>query len=107
GWEPRNVGVEVSEAENRIRKYRGICAVSTLPLGVLQSETRQDGVMFLPDLPEKRKAIRSLKMGAVIKAVLHFRSCFWQELGASMRGFLHVPGASFMTWWPLGDTPVV
>src|SRR5207247_516777 len=62
---------------------------------------------FVPDLPEKRAALSRLEMGAVLKAVLWFRTAFWTELGATHHGFLHVPGGRFMTWWPLGDSPLL
>jgi monoamine oxidase len=51
-------------------------AVSTLPVGVLQSGR----VQFAPELPEsKRAALRALVMGAVAKVVVRFKERFWPD----------------------------
>jgi monoamine oxidase len=78
-------------------------AIVTLPLGVLKAPPRApSAVRFSPPLREKRAALDRLESGAVIKAVLLFRSAFWEEIdegryhGAS---FFHSPGAAFPTFW--------
>jgi monoamine oxidase len=49
-------------------------AVSTLPLGVLQSGS----VRFVPDLPQRKsEALRQLVMGPVVKLFLLFEETFW------------------------------
>jgi monoamine oxidase len=88
-------------------------AIITLPVGVLQA-TGADAtasVHFVPQLPEeKRRAIRSIVMGHVVRVVMRFRSRFWETLdmpAAGARqdleqlGFIHYPEASLPTWWTL------
>ena len=78
-------------------------AIVTLPLGVLKTPLRAAGaVRFTPPLRAKRAALDRLESGAVIKAVLLFRTAFWEELDqARYRGvsFFHSPGAAFPTFW--------
>jgi len=78
-------------------------AIVTLPLGVLKLPPRAQGaVRFDPPLKDKRAALDRLESGAVIKAVLLFRTAFWEEIGgARHRGvsFFHSPRAPFPTFW--------
>ena len=78
-------------------------AIVTLPLGVLKLPPRAQGaVRFDPPLKDKRAALDRLESGAVIKAVLMFRTAFWEEIdGARHRGvsFFHSPRAPFPTFW--------
>jgi monoamine oxidase len=77
-------------------------ALITLPLGVLQfSPPKQGAVVFVPPLPPwKRNAIASLAMGPVVKVALRFRDPPWRAIPALRNlHFLHVPGASFPTFW--------
>ncbi len=78
-------------------------AIVTLPLGVLQrAPGAPDAVRFTPALEEKRRALKGLACGAVIKAALLFRTAFWEELdGARYRdaAFFHSPAAAFPTFW--------
>ena len=51
-------------------------AISTIPLGVLQSGS----VTFTPELPlAKQNALKHLKMGLLNKLYLEFPSVFWGE----------------------------
>ncbi|AMV17476.1 flavin monoamine oxidase family protein [Planctomyces sp. SH-PL14] len=85
------------------RTYEGRCAIATFPIGVLQA-----GVLrFVPDSVRRSDAIRGFRMGEIIKAVLLFREPFWRDTLAELGGFLHVPGRTFMTWWPLGESRVL
>jgi monoamine oxidase len=69
-WLP--AGVMVRARDGRERWARA--AVSTLPAGVLQS----NAVRFIPELPEgKRKALREMVMGPVLKILLRFEEPFW------------------------------
>jgi len=68
-------------------------AIITLPLGVLQSRD----VRFSPDL-EKRKALKRLASGPVIKAALRFPSAFWETRAPGV-AFFHAPRAAFPTFW--------
>lgn len=50
-------------------------AIVTVPLGVLK---RQDGLVFQPPLPaKKRAAIERLGFGCLNKVVMLFPHCFW------------------------------
>ena len=84
----------------RVRARR---AVITLPLAVLQQRSNSWGaVRFAPALKEKAPALAQLASGPVLKAVLRFRTAFWEEVdGAAHRGvsFFHSPSASFPTFW--------
>jgi monoamine oxidase len=84
----------------RVRARR---AIITLPLGVLQQRSNACGaVRFDPDLKEKAPALALLASGPVLKAVLRFRTPFWEELDeAAYRGvsFFHSPRAAFPTFW--------
>lgn len=68
-------------------------AIVTLPLGVLQSRA----VRFAPDI-DKRKPLRFLASGPVIKAALRFPSAFWERRHRGV-AFFHSPGAAFPTFW--------
>lgn len=85
------------------RTYEGRGAIATFPIGVLQAGR----IRFVPDSAPRSDAIRGFRMGEIIKAVLLFREPFWRESLAELGGFLHVPGRTFMTWWPLGENRVL
>jgi monoamine oxidase len=78
-------------------------AIITLPLGVLQQRSNARGaVRFAPELKEKAPALARLASGPVLKAVLRFRTAFWEEVDeAAYRGvsFFHSPRAPFPTFW--------
>jgi monoamine oxidase len=78
-------------------------AIVTLPLGVLQLAPRARGaVRFSPALASKRRPLKRLVAGSVIKVPLLFRSAFWEELdGGRYRdaSFFHSPGTLFPTFW--------
>jgi monoamine oxidase len=85
-WRPGHV---------RANEYEADRAIITLPLGVLQAQA----VRFTPDLPEKRIAAQEMVMGQVVKAILCFKSAFWEERGLTNLSFLHARGQTFPTWW--------
>ncbi len=67
-------GVTVRAVDGGERWARA--AVSTLPVGVLQS----GAVRFVPDLPEsKNDALRQVVMGPVVKLLLAFEEPFWPK----------------------------
>jgi monoamine oxidase len=106
-WRPGHVQIEVTEG-TASHTYEARHAVVTLPLGVLQQPPEAAGsVRFVPELPEKRAACRTLHMGSVVKVVLRFREPFWRLLGGPEWAFLHTPEGAFQTWWPCEDSPVL
>jgi monoamine oxidase len=95
-WKPGSV---------RVDQFVADCAIITLPLGVLQAGS----VRFIPELKDKQSAARDLVMGHVVKAILCFRSPFWEERGLTQPSFIHARGEKFPTWWttrPLA-TPIL
>ncbi len=83
-------------------------AIVTVPLGVLQQPPEAPGaVRFVPELPEKRRAMALVASGPVIKAVLTFREPVWRCPGLSKSAadrlrdasFVHDPRNPFPTWW--------
>jgi monoamine oxidase len=88
-------------------------AILTVPLGVLKAGPGLAGaIRFIPEIPEKRRALELLEMGHVFRVVLRFREAFWDERGFMEKrlaprareedprfGFLHDFRAPFPTWW--------
>jgi monoamine oxidase len=104
-WQHGQVIASVLEQGHWEHTYEAERAIITLPLGILQAPPAECGVAFVPPLTAKRAALAALRMGAVLKVVLWFREPLWKNLAT--RGFLHLPGRRFMTWWPLDDTGMV
>lgn len=65
----------------------------TIPLGMLQKNT----ISFSPAIPEYIKAANNIGWGTVIKAILHFRTPFWEKHAQQMAFLLG--RAPFPTWW--------
>ena len=86
-WEAGRVSVISSVGEFTAPKV-----VLTLPLPVLARLT------FVPELPEKRAAMRGLHMGGVIKLGLRFEEPFWFAQHPQL-GFVQTAGEVFPTWW--------
>ncbi|HET9283211.1 MAG TPA: NAD(P)/FAD-dependent oxidoreductase [Candidatus Angelobacter sp.] len=83
-------------------KFHAPRAIITVPLGVLKAKS----ITFLPALPEKENAIRSLEMGAAVRVTLCFRTKFWeQEPEMSDMSFLFTNDPQFPTWWTSNALP--
>lgn len=102
-WKPGNVRVTAVDKEGQKREYEGEQVVIALPLGVLKAGT----IAFHPELPEKQLALATLEMGAVLKVQLWFDRPFWHEGPMKDAGFFHSPTATFRTWWPHLEQPIV
>jgi len=98
------------------RRYQARRAVLTLPLGVMQSDLRNEGgVEFSPSLKTKAEAARQLAMGQAARVVFLFRDRFWEQLNLpaddgstkdlSQLAFIHAPRESVPTWWTQAPTP--
>jgi monoamine oxidase len=96
--------VEITSGHNR---YIAGKVIVTVPLGVLFSkEGSKAHISFRPAITEKIKALRMMGFGSVIKIILQFRECFWQDksseknAGTTMKdaGFIF-SGAGIPTWW--------
>lgn len=86
------------------RCWRARMAVITLPLGVLRAGT----VRFTPALREKRRIVRRLGWGQVVRVTLRFDPGFWRSVtvpdelrrrGRPHFGFFTVAAADFPSWW--------
>jgi monoamine oxidase len=92
-----------------MRRYEASRAVVTLPLGVLQAPSTEIGaVRFVPEISEKQRAARALRMGQVVKINLLFREPFWENVELLLKngrerltdfGFIHATSESIPTWW--------
>jgi len=95
-WEPGQVTVSTESPERASTgSLSARAAIVTVPLGVLQAPDAAGGVRLSP-LPDGwARAMSLLRMGSVLRLVLHFRRIPWP----GNLGFLHVPGARIPTWW--------
>lgn len=81
---------------------RGRRAIITLPLGVLQASRAAGAVRFTPALTSKREALKHLAAGPVFKAILRFRTAFWETAERGLYrdvSFFHPRTAPFPTFW--------
>ncbi|MEJ1974250.1 MAG: FAD-dependent oxidoreductase [Lacunisphaera sp.] len=86
------------------RLFRARAAIITLPLGIWQA----GAVRFTPPLREKRRIVRRLGWGQVVRVTLRFDPDFWRSCllpaalhrrGRANFGFFSVPGQDFPSWW--------
>ena len=99
----------MTASEEGPKVFTAPCAVVTLPLGVLQAgEGLRGAVRFVPPLPDKERAARSLAVGHVVRITLRFRERFWDKLrlktkeggeDLSQLGFIHAPDEPIPVWW--------
>ena len=91
-------------------EYSASAIVITVPLSILQRDSSDGGIVFVPDLPvSKQVAISRLIMGNVLKINLRFRGRFWEaarswdeqaeRVSFKDAGFFHYPEAPVPTWW--------
>jgi monoamine oxidase len=101
-WEPGAVHIEADSLGGPI-KVRAHSAVVTLPISILQLPPDDPGsVRFDPLIKEKATPLSRLALGPVIKAVLKFRSAFWERLDEGRyreATFFHGPELPFPTFW--------
>ncbi len=99
-WSKEGATIDAVTAHGDVPTFRARHVLITVPVGVLQLQHHEEGhIAFEPALPpKKREAIDLMKMGAVVKVVLHFRSPFWEKAIPDL-DFFHAPGEPFHTWW--------
>lgn len=95
------------------RTFSGDAAVITVPLGVLQQESKPASaanpklsagkLTFDPAIPEYQKAFQALGYGSVIKVLLHFNEPFWSDQTPDL-GFL-ISDQTLPTWWTVTGKP--
>ena len=102
-WQRGSVSIAAVAGDGRERVYHARAAIVTLPVGVLRERAQNIRVTFEPELPpRKRAALDKIEMGAVVKVVLCFRSCFWEALqGGAYRdaGFFRDRNGPFLAFW--------
>jgi monoamine oxidase len=108
-WRPGRVDM-TAKSPNGIVHRSAPHVLITVPLGVLQAPPEEYGaIQFTPELPEeKRKSIRNVMMGKVVRITLRFRERFWSDLPRSRdkksktldgMSFLFSDDDWFPTWW--------
>lgn len=110
-WGRRSVDVSV-ETEAGNETIYSKATIVTLPLGVLRSSPDSAGyVRFVPELKEKRAALKKIEMGAARRIVCVFKNKWWIDLLATVNkdkaklGFLFAHDVPISVWWssePLG-----
>jgi monoamine oxidase len=90
-WQPGAVVVHATGGQ----AFSARKLIVTLPLPVLQGGR----VTFEPALPDKARALRGLRMGAVIKVALRFDEAFWWTRERERLGFVLTPGLPFAVLW--------
>ena len=90
-WQPGQVTVHTRDG----RQFRAPRVVVALPLPVVQH-----AVSFEPALPAaKQRALRHLRMGAVIKLALVFDEPFWWSGERVGLGWLRIEHGRLPVWW--------
>lgn len=78
-------------------------AILTLPAGVLRHRGDDSEIAFDPPLPlAKSEALAHIEMGHVVRAVLTFRTPFWERLRNGRyrdAAFFHREGRPFPAYW--------
>ncbi len=97
-------------------EFRGVAAIVTVPLGVLQARGSQRGaIAFAPRLRAHEAVLAKMRMGQVIRLTLRFDARPWTRfVPPTMRdtnrtgfGFVHTRLAGVPVWWSLTSAPVV
>jgi monoamine oxidase len=103
-------GEKVTVAGEPVAEYSASTIIVTVPLSILQRDSSDGGIVFVPDLPvSKQVAISRLVMGNVLKINLRFHERFWEDaklwdeqaeqVNFKDAGFFHYPEAPLPTWW--------
>ena len=89
--EYENGNVTVHASDNK--KFQAKRSIVTVSAGILQS----GAIQFKPQLTAHAVAIQGLGFGTVIKFLLEFKTCFWNEFDDEI-GFL-LTDEEIPTWW--------
>jgi monoamine oxidase len=111
-WSPGTVTASGTDDLNRMFTLRGLRAIVTLPLSLLQAGT----VAFEPEPAEVISQAQRLRMGAALRITFVFRSRFWRDnaLTGGSAGlneelerlsFLFTPQRVPATWWTAMPNP--
>jgi monoamine oxidase len=91
-WSRGKVEVELADGE----RLNGNAVIVTLPL------PKWNEILFEPELPAKREALKYLAMGPVIRVSLQFTEPIWEKVQSSKAkdfSFLFSHHPDFPTWW--------
>ena len=105
-WSSTGVSVQGHDAVGAEFTLHARQLLSTLPLGVLQS----GAVAFEPELPELAAQASRMRMGAVLRVSLVFKSQFWRDpvrlahhaaIAKELQrvSFLFAQNTQWPTWW--------
>jgi len=95
-WRKGHVEVKARTRTGRdLAPFEAEKLIVTLPLPVL----KRGQVTFEPALPDKARAMRGLRMGAVIKLGMRFDDAFWWTREHERLGFVLAPGQPFPVLW--------
>lgn len=107
-WRPGSVELAARGKGGESVTYTAPRVVVTLPLGLLQEQSGEGVVRFVPDLPDKRDAAKRLEVGHAARVALRFRERFWEKLelpvgdgkrSLSEMSFLQSSEVAVPTWW--------
>lgn len=96
-----------SAGEVQVRTKDGVTYVApkvvvTVPLGILQSESEEATIQFIPAIPDCFKAANAIGYGTVIKFMFEFHEPFWETMildkDLSNMGFIF-SNERVPTWW--------
>ncbi|MDP4212115.1 MAG: NAD(P)/FAD-dependent oxidoreductase [Bacteroidota bacterium] len=80
------------------RKFTATKLLIALPAGVLSLEERAgNAVQFAPKITAKRKALKEIGFGAVIKIILYWNTPFWKEFVSDLQFIFS--DKEIPTWW--------
>jgi len=91
---------EVSVVAQNGKKYDGNKVIVAVPLGVLQAEPAM--INFQPLIDDYVDASKKIGFGSVIKVLLQFKECFWEE----KRKNIGKPWPILMMKWLGWDSPL-
>jgi monoamine oxidase len=102
-WKHRKVEARCFCDGEEIR-YSGRCLLATLPLALLRIRPDEPGgISFDPPLTAKADALARLRVGDVMKVIIHFRERFWEDprvvAETAPFGFALCLDAAFPTLW--------
>jgi monoamine oxidase len=100
-WQKGSASINVTDGAGRAQTIEARAVIITLPVGVLRHEG-ESAVIFDPPLQSKREALASLEMGHVVKAMLWFKTAFWEQVQDERlhdAGFFRCEGGPFAAFW--------
>ncbi|HVU54759.1 MAG TPA: NAD(P)/FAD-dependent oxidoreductase [Puia sp.] len=90
-WQKGGVELECMDGE----VFTGRRVIITVSLGILQlAPGMPSAITFTPEIPAYRQAAREMGYGSVVKVLMEFKTCFWEDGIGFVLSDEAVP-----TWW--------